>query len=128
MRLVEFVLVMMIAMPSTSNNVALASQHEITGYFASKSIRKLVVSEDTNARSRTKEIPSTEERVSSGVIASGEGGRAGTGATTIVSTTTDNGDGTVTVSKYYNNGLFQKIERWWDHLLHPNSNRRLRQN
>ncbi|KAG7388976.1 hypothetical protein PHYPSEUDO_011439 [Phytophthora pseudosyringae] len=77
---------------------------------------------------------SSEERATSGGITSGEGGRAGAGGTVV---SNDNGNGgTVTVTVYNNNGLFQRIVRWWKKIWGievasttstPASTRRLRQ-
>ncbi|KAG1696883.1 hypothetical protein DVH05_017791 [Phytophthora capsici] len=82
-------------------------------------IRRFLFSEGTK----------TEERsYNAGVSSAGEGGRAGVGGG--VTTTTTTSGGTVTISKYWNNGLLQKFKKWLHKIFHHSSSkntRRLRQ-
>jgi hypothetical protein len=96
MRLAQFMLLALVAL--------LASCATAT---KSANARNLLSFEDVESDSK----PTEEERVSSGAISAAEGGRTGAG-TTVVSSDPEGG-GTVTVSIYNNNGLMQKIKRWW---------------
>ncbi|KAF4039166.1 hypothetical protein GN244_ATG08595 [Phytophthora infestans] len=66
-----------------------------------------------------------EERLRSGDRTSGIGPRVGTGGTVIISDN-NNGGGTVTVTVFNNNGLFQKIKRWWKRIFDREASRSAR--
>ncbi|OWZ21562.1 RxLR effector protein [Phytophthora megakarya] len=67
----------------------------------------------------TEERKPTEERSYNAAVSSGgEGGRVGAGGTGVTSTSTTSG-GTVTVTKYWNNGLVQRFKRWMNKLISP---------
>lgn len=137
MRLIEVVLVFLITLLATRDGSATDSSNKLqatTANAVTESHRKLLSFGNANQAKRGLQestgISSTnEERLSSSTLASVEGRRAGTRTTsaTTTSTTTTNGDGTITVSKYYNNGLKQKIEKWWKGLFNSSPTRRLRQ-
>ncbi|GMF31394.1 unnamed protein product [Phytophthora lilii] len=56
-----------------------------------------------------------EGRYSTSAATSGQGGRTGAGGTVVSSS--PSGGGTVTVTIYNNNGLFQRFVRWWKRLF-----------
>ncbi|KAG1696884.1 hypothetical protein DVH05_017792 [Phytophthora capsici] len=107
MLLNQFVLLVVVALLASSN--CLAKNEVSTSTVAS--VRSLLSFEDVNSEFKSKK----EERVSAGAKAAAEGGRAGTGETVV--STSNNGGGTVTVTVYSNNGLWQRIKRWWLNLF-----------
>ncbi|KAG2782759.1 hypothetical protein Pcac1_g7511 [Phytophthora cactorum] len=125
MRLVQVVVVVMVVLLAScgaveSNNNKLAATSSSIPIF--ESIRRILFAADAKS---TKEERSYNAAVSSG----GEGGRTGAGVTGITPTSVTSG-GTVTVTKYWKNGLMQKFERWLNKILHrrsSSSTRRLRQ-
>ncbi|KAK1942474.1 hypothetical protein P3T76_005973 [Phytophthora citrophthora] len=107
MLLNQVVLLIVVALLASSNCLA---KNEVSTSTAAN-VRNLLSFEDANA-----EFKSTkEERVSAGAKAAAEGGRTGAGDT-VVSTSNDGG-GTVTVTIFSNNGLWQRIKRWWLNLF-----------
>ncbi|KAG6611966.1 putative RxLR effector [Phytophthora cinnamomi] len=135
MRLVQVLQVVLVAMLAlfAGCDAAAVTTKEIapstaTTFFTS--VRELLALGDTS----TGLTSSEEERVSNAATAAAEGGRAGAGATGtgIVSGTSAGGGGTITVTKYWNNGLLQKFERLLKKIFHrktasKSSTRRLRQ-
>ncbi|KAF1791617.1 hypothetical protein GQ600_15615 [Phytophthora cactorum] len=85
-------------------------------YFAiatADNTRKFLSFEDVDYEAKS----TKEERVSAAAKAAAEGGRIGAGDTGTVVSTSANGGGTVTVTVYNNNGLWQRIKRWWLKLI-----------
>ncbi|KAH7470690.1 hypothetical protein PRIC1_001412 [Phytophthora ramorum] len=100
---------------------ATTSRIEITSKNATATIASLRQFLAIQLLNRTS--TAAEERA---VSTSGAGARIGAGGT-VVSTSTSGGK-TVTVTIYNNNGLLQKIQRWWKKLFGGSSStRRLRQ-
>ncbi|KAL4092804.1 hypothetical protein PRIC1_011795 [Phytophthora ramorum] len=136
-QVVHVVLVVMVALLASCDSVAGDSNNAITSAGTSsifERIRRILSDEDTisNKRGSIGHSVTEEERLSSAATAAGEGGRTGAGGNsgTSTATTTTTSGGTVTVSKYWNNGLVQRFEKWFKHLFHRNSSnkvRRLRQ-
>ncbi|KAH7487656.1 hypothetical protein PRIC1_011796 [Phytophthora ramorum] len=106
MRLGQVVLVAMVALLACSIGRASANKNEVVSTTATIA-RNLLSFLDVDKKSPTK-----EERASTGVVPGSEGGRTGAG-TTVVTDSTANGGGTITVTVYSNNGLWQRIKRWW---------------
>ncbi|POM64495.1 Putative RxLR effector [Phytophthora palmivora] len=119
MRLVEFILVLMIALLAICDGVAISNKKISTITDVTENSRKLL-SFDNNIPPK-----SFNSRKSTSPSATGEERMLTSTSTTALST--KNADGTVTVSKYYNNGLAQKFTRWWNGLFKSTSTRRLRQ-
>ncbi|KAE8957025.1 hypothetical protein PR003_g26490 [Phytophthora rubi] len=113
----QVVLVVLIALFASYDAAAATTKNKITPSTANSFVagfRSLLALGDAS----TDLLASDEERVSNAATAAAEGGRAGAGATGTVSSATTGGGGTITVTKYWNNGLLQKLERWWKKLLH----------
>ncbi|OWZ24712.1 RxLR effector protein [Phytophthora megakarya] len=108
MRLIQLALVFMIALLATCDCIAATN-------------KKLLTTEDSRNLLANNDIP-TKPSNPTGISATEEE-RQGESTT--------NADGTVTVSKYYNNGLKQKVQKWWNGLVGSISGtkptRRLRQ-
>ncbi|GMF22184.1 unnamed protein product [Phytophthora lilii] len=61
-------------------------------------------------------IDDAEDRYKTSSVIPGEGGRVGAGGT-IVTSSNNNGGDTITVTIFNNNGLFQRIKRWWKRVF-----------
>ncbi|ETI45095.1 hypothetical protein F441_10161 [Phytophthora nicotianae CJ01A1] len=72
-----------------------------------------------------KKLIGYEERLQLSDRSSGIGPRVGTGGTVVISDN-DKGGGTVTVTVFNNNGLFQKIKRWWKRIFEHEASRSAR--
>ncbi|KAG7381144.1 hypothetical protein PHYPSEUDO_006425 [Phytophthora pseudosyringae] len=72
-----------------------------------------------------KKIVGREERLRPAGASGGQGARAGAGGVVIISDD-DNGGGTVTVTVFNNNGLFQRIKRWWKRIFAREASRSAR--
>ncbi|KAG2783068.1 hypothetical protein JG687_00013629 [Phytophthora cactorum] len=137
MRLIEVFLIFMIAVLAVSDSVATTNNDQVrttsAGHLTDSS-RKLVSFDNdsslTNKHSNSRKssgLSATEEERLSSTATSWEAGRTGSRTTSAGATTTKNADGTITNSKYYNNGLVQKFQRWWNGIFKSKSTRRLRQ-
>ncbi|ETK94193.1 hypothetical protein L915_02710, partial [Phytophthora nicotianae] len=116
MRLVQVVLVVIVvllvscgAVQTTNNKISTTT----SSTSIVDSLRRFLFAPDTEA---TKEERSYNAAVSAG----GEGGRTGAGVTGITPSTVTSG-GTVTITKYWNNGLIQRFKRWLKKIFHRQS-------
>ncbi|GMF61981.1 unnamed protein product [Phytophthora fragariaefolia] len=104
MRLVQVVILVFAAL--FARGAAIADTNAVVSTTV-ETARNLLSFDDVDSEPK----PANEERVSAGAKAAAEGGRAGAGGT-VVSSNADGG-GTVTVTIYNDNGLWQKIKRWF---------------
>ncbi|ETL80548.1 hypothetical protein L917_18960 [Phytophthora nicotianae] len=129
MRLIELLLIFVVAVIAAIDVIAATNNYQAPTTTAGHKSRKLMSLEHNSLAKRSDSLKSTiteEERESSRVV-SVRAGHTARRTTTMNDVTTKNADGTITNSKYYNNGLVQRFQRWWNGLFKPNSARHLRQ-
>ncbi|KAG7388975.1 hypothetical protein PHYPSEUDO_011438 [Phytophthora pseudosyringae] len=122
MRLSLLQFVALVVLFASCDAVATANENQIAPTSATsfvESIHRFLFAEDAKSAKE-------ERSYNAAVSSAGEGGRTGAGVSGVSSTATTSG-GTVTISKYWNNGLIQKFKRWLRKVFSPSSTRRLRQ-
>ncbi|KAL3659204.1 hypothetical protein V7S43_015782 [Phytophthora oleae] len=122
MRLFQVVVFMLVLAIATCDGMATGNNDQIAQAKPSsifEGIRRFLFAEGSKSEERS---------YNAAVSSAGEGGRAGAGGG--VTTTTTTSGGTVTISKYWNNGLLQRFKRWLQKIFHRSSSsstHRLRQ-
>ncbi|KAF4128990.1 hypothetical protein GN958_ATG21821 [Phytophthora infestans] len=107
------------AMVVASESLAAAHQDLTASTKELKESSRNLLSQDSDSltkRSISRELSATEDERLETI----------TRALSTNAVTTKNADGTITNSTYYNNGLVQRVQKWWDGLFHAKSTRRLR--